>query len=128
MRSYASSVSYGRGSEPVPGWGEGVPDRLGAGPLGPSRNHYLLVGRHDHDFVVFHVESDIRSTHVVDHDGVGPLAGQLPPGALDGALALLGGAPDQQPPVPAHGAQLLQDVRRRFELDRPAGTVLRPLA
>src|SRR5687767_7856824 len=89
--------------------------------LRAHRHRSRLGGGDDRDLVLLGVESDVGARDVVDHDRVEPLALELPARALDGALAVLGGEPDQDLLGAPLSGDLGKDVLGRLELEGEAG-------
>src|ERR671924_651190 len=105
-----------------------VEDRGGHALLGRLGDPPLAVGRDDHDLVLYGVEADVGSRHIVVDDEIGAFAVALLARALEPALALVGGEPDEDAAVSALRAELAQDVYGRFEPHVPRLVVLRALA
>ena len=92
-----------------------------------ARDLALACLRDQHDLVVYGVEADVVTGHVVVDDEVDALVAQLPPRALEAVVAGLGREADEQLAVAAPRAQDGEDVEGRLERERPGGGVLRPL-
>src|ERR671937_475364 len=105
-----------------------VEDRGGHALLGRLRDLPLAVGRDDHDLVLYGVEADVGSRHVVVDDEIGSFAVALLARAPEALLALVGGEPDEDAAVSPLHAQLAEDVDGRLEPHLPRRVVLRPLA
>src|SRR5215207_6820467 len=84
--------------------------------------------REQHDLVLYGIEADVVTRHVVVDDEVDTLVAQLPTRTLEPVAARLGREADDQPAVRALVAEHRENVERRHELQRPHVGVLRPLA
>src|SRR5438105_6210310 len=102
------------------GGGDALLARLGNPPL--------AAGRDDHDLVLYGVEADVGSRHVVEDDEVGAFARALLACALEAVLAFVGGEADDHLAVTPPRGELAQHVPRRLERHLPRRGILRALA
>src|ERR687888_763976 len=104
-----------------------VQDR-GGDPLLRRLGDPPLALRRDHDHLVLYgVEADVGSPHIVVDDQIHAFAVALVARALEAALALVGCEPDEDAAVAAPGGELGEDVGRRLEPHLPRRVVLRAL-
>src|ERR671930_1344293 len=105
-----------------------VQDR-GGDPLLRRLGDPPLARRRDHDHLVLYgVEADVGSAHVVVDDEIGAFAVALLPRALEPALALVGREAHEDGAVAAPRGELGEDVGGRLEPYLPRGVVLGTLA
>src|SRR5437764_7095999 len=105
-----------------------VEDRGRDALLGRLRDPPLSIRRDDHDLVLYGVEADVGSPHVVVDDEIGAFAVALLPRAREPVLALVGCEAHEDAAVSPLRAELVEDVERRLEPDLPRLVVLRTLA
>src|SRR5581483_300002 len=122
-RSAAAGAAAGSAKEPL----HLVEDRRRDLLLRRLRDEPLAGRRDDRHFVVRRLEADVGTADVVEDDEVGVLPVALLAGALEAALAVVGGEADEHLPRSPPLAERCEHVVRRLELERPAGAVLRPL-
>src|SRR5437588_138595 len=107
----------------------GLVEDRGGDPLLRRLGDPPLPLRRDHDHLVLYgVEADVGSPHIVVDDQIGALAVALLPRALEPALPLVGREPDEDAAVASPRGELGEDVRRRLEPYLPRRVVLRALA
>src|SRR5438270_7463911 len=107
----------------------GLVEDRGGDPLLRRLGDPPLALRRDHDHLVLYgVEADVGSPHIVVDDQIGALAVALLPRALEPALPLVGREPDEDAAVAPPRGELGEDVRRRLEPHLPRRVVLRALA
>src|SRR5947208_2440966 len=85
--------------------------------LGGPRDPGLAGGGEDRDLVLARVEPDVAARNVVEHHRVEPLVRELAPGALQAALAVLGGEAHQhlvRSPAPGQAGE---DVLGALQLE-----------
>src|SRR5919108_3207598 len=105
-----------------------VEDR-GGDPLLRRLRDPPLALRRDHDhLVVYGVEADVGSPHIVVDDQIGAFAVALLARALEPPLPLVGREPDEDGAVAAPRGELGEDVGCRLEPHLPRRVVLRALA
>src|SRR5919198_2682196 len=105
-----------------------VQDR-GGDPLLRRLGDPPLALRRDHDHLVLYgVEADVGSPHVVVDDEIGAFAVPLLARALQAALPLVGREAHEHAAVPPPRGELAEDVGRRLEPHLPRRLVLRALA
>src|SRR5215211_4409477 len=105
-----------------------VEDLAGDLVLRSPRHLALAFLRQQHDLVVYRVESDVVTRHVVVDDEVDGLVAELVTGALEAVLARLRRETHEQSAVRPTLAEDREHVQRRLQRDRPRRAVLRPLA
>src|SRR6185503_21368214 len=130
MRSRRSWIRiYGtRRLSPRPQAFDLVEDRRGDLRFRRPSDLALPVRQHDRDLVLLAVEADVGAGDVVHDDRVEPLAGELRPPPLRGALAVLGCEPDHRLTGSPLGGHAGHDVLGRLELHREATALSRELA
>src|ERR671931_164787 len=106
----------------------GLVEDRGGDPLLRGLGNPPLALRRDHDHLVLYgVEADVGSPHIVVDDQIRAFAVALLPRACEAALALVGREPDEDAAVAAPGGELGEDVGRRLEPHLPRRVVLRAL-
>src|SRR2546421_12472098 len=92
------------------------------------RDRPLPARRDDHHLVLYGVEADVGSPHIVVDDELGAFAVALLARALEPALALVGRKPDEHAAVTAAArGELAEDVGRRLQPHLPPRVGPRPL-
>src|SRR3954467_13106960 len=125
--SYAPSLMVLR-DYPEPQGLDRVEHRRRHRAFGSARHGALVGGGDDFHLVVLDVEADVGARDVVDHDRVQALALELAAGALDRALAVLGGEADERLVRASPGRERAENVVRGFEVERqPVPAALRDL-